>query len=169
VWLAASAIVVWVGAAVTAGQGRGGQGRDIWVENLPPGQGKEMAAQRCNSCHTLERTVQLRQSKEGWESTVFDMIGRGAPIFLEEATEIIDYFGSVFGPGSPPFTDVNRASREELVKVPGLTAELADRLLTHRKDNGPVTSRDQVREILGLAEKPFENIRYYLHAGGQAQ
>jgi hypothetical protein len=139
------------------------------MENLPPGPGKEMAAQRCNSCHTLERTVQLRQAKEGWESTVFDMIGRGAPIFLEEAKEIIDYFAGVFGPGSPPFTDVNRASKEDLVKVPGLTAELADRLVAHRKANGPVASRDQVREILGLAEEPFENIRYYLHAGGPPQ
>jgi hypothetical protein len=158
---------MWVAAALTAGQGRGGQGRDVWVEDLPPGQGKELAAQRCNSCHTLERTVQLRQSKEGWEATVFDMIGRGAPIFLEEAKEIIDYFGNVFGPDSPPFIDVNRASKEELVKLPGLTAELADRLLAHRKANGSLTSRDQIREILGLAEKAFEKIRYYLHAAAQ--
>jgi hypothetical protein len=165
VWIATSGLVVWAWAALAAGQDRrGGQGRDVFADNLPPGKAKELAAQQCSSCHTLERTVQLRQPRDRWEATVYDMVGRGAPIFLDEANEIITYFSDVFGPNAPPFIDVNRASKEELVKVPGITAELADRLLAYRKTNGPLTSRDQVREILGLEQKAFENIRYYLHA-----
>lgn len=165
VWIAAGGLVVWAWVALAAGQDRrGGQDRDIWVDNLPPGQGKELAAQHCSNCHTLERTVQLRQSQDGWETTVYDMVGRGAPIFLDEAKEIITYFVDVFGPGAPPFIDVNRASRDELVKVPGITTELADRWLAYRKANGPLASRDQMREILGLEAKAFESIRYYLHA-----
>jgi hypothetical protein len=159
-----SALVVWAWAAHAAGQGRGGQDRDIWVDNLPPGPGKELAARHCSNCHTLERTVRLRQSQDGWEDTVYDMVGRGAPIFLDEAKEIITYFQGVFGPGAPPFIDVNRASRDEWIKVPGITPELADRLLGYRNANGPLASREQIRGILGLEEKAFENIRYYLHA-----
>lgn len=167
VWVAACGLVVWAWVAAAAGQGRGGgQGRDIWVDNLPPGQGqgKELAAQRCSSCHTLERTVQLRKSRDGWETIVYDMVGRGAPIFLDEAKEIIVYLSDVFGPESPPFIDVNRASKDELIKVPGITTERADRLIAYRKANGPLVSRDQVREIAGLDEKAFGNIRYYLYA-----
>lgn len=164
VWIAAWGLVVWAWVALAADQDRrGGQDRDIWVDNLPPGQGKELAAQHCSNCHTLERTVQLRQSRDGWEATVYDMVGRGTPIFLDEAKEIITYFRDVFGPGAPPFIDVNRASRDEWIKVPGITPELADRLLAYRKANGPLASRDQIRGILGLEERAFENIRYYLH------
>jgi rRNA processing protein Gar1 len=165
--MAACGLVVWAWVVVAAGQGRGGgQGRDIWVDNLPPGQGqgKELAAQRCSGCHTLERTVQLRKSRDEWEGIVYDMIGRGAPIFLDEAKEIIVYLSDVFGPNSPPFIDVNRASKDELIKVPGITAGLADQLLAHRATNGALSSRDQIREILRLDEKTYERIRYYLHA-----
>ncbi len=163
--VAAGGFVVWAWVALAAGQGRGGgQGPDIWADNLPPGQGKELVVERCGSCHTLEPTVQLRKSLEGWEATVYDMIGRGAPIFLDEAKEMIAYFSDVFGVDSPPFIDVNRASKDELVRVPGITAELADRWLAYRKANGPLVSRDQLREILGLEEEAFESVRYYLHA-----
>ena len=124
---AAAGFVFSVWVALAAGQGRGGgQGPDPWADNLPPGQGKELVVEQCGNCHTLEPTVQLRQTLEGWEGTVYDMIGRGAPIFLDEAKEIIAYFSDVFGVDSPPFIDVNRASKDELVKVPGITAELAD-------------------------------------------
>lgn len=164
-WLAAGAVVVWGWVALEAGQDRPTeQARDIWAANLPPGQGRELATQRCSSCHTLERTVQLRRPRDGWEATVFDMVGRGAPIFLDEAKELVDYFTKVFGPDAPPFIDVNRASKEELIKIPGVTAELAARLIAYRGANGPLASRDHVREILGLNEKAFESIRYYLHA-----
>lgn len=165
VWIATCGLVVWAWVALAAGQDRrGGQDRDVWADNLPPGQGKELAAQRCSNCHTLERTVQLRKAQDGWEAIVYDMIGRGAPIFLDEAKEIIIYFSDVFGPDSPPYIDVNRASKDELVKVPGITTELSDRLIAYRNANGPLASRDQIREILGLEEKAFENVRYYLHA-----
>lgn len=169
VWVAAGALVVWAWVALAAGQDRGAnQARDMWVDNLPPGQGKELAARHCSSCHTLERTVQIRKAGDGWEAIVYDMVGRGAPIFLDEAKEIGAYFSQVFGPGAPPFIDVNQASKDEWVKVPGITAELADRLLAYRKANGPLASRDQIREILGLEAKAFENIRYYLHAAPPA-
>ena len=166
---AAAGFVFSVWVALAAGQGRGGgQGPDPWADNLPPGQGKELVVEQCGNCHTLEPTVQLRQTLEGWEGTVYDMIGRGAPIFLDEAKEIIAYFSDVFGVDSPPFIDVNRASKDELVKVPGITAELADQWLAHREANGPLASRDQLREILGLEQEAFESVRYYLHAAPPA-
>ena len=168
-WMAMSGFIVWTWVALVAGQDRrAGQGRDIWADNLPPGQGSELAAEQCSTCHTLERTVQLRQARDGWEATVYDMMGRGAPIFLDEANEIIAYFSSVFGPDAPPFVDVNRASKDELGKIPGISSELADRFLAYRQANGPLASRDRIREILGLDEKAFEKIRYYLGASAAA-
>ena len=89
IWITTGAFMLWVGVSVAIAQGRGGgQARDNWTDNLPPGNGKDLTAERCSSCHSLERTVQLRKSKDGWEDIVFDMIGRGAPIFVDEANQM---------------------------------------------------------------------------------
>jgi hypothetical protein len=165
-WIATAGLILWAGITFAIAQGRGGgQARDDWANNLPPGNGKDLTAERCSSCHSLERTVQLRKAKKEWEDIVFDMIGRGAPIFVEEANQIIDYLTAVLGPGAPPFVDVNRASKDDMVKIPGLTAGLADKLVAYRQSTGPIASRDQIREVLGLDEKAYEKIRYYLAAG----
>jgi helix-hairpin-helix protein len=165
-WIATLGFMLWVGVSLAIAQGRGGgQARDNWADNLPPGIGKDVTAERCSSCHSLERTVQLRKAKSGWEDIVFDMVGRGAPIFVDEANQIIEYLTAVLGPDAPPFIDVNRASREDMVKIPGLTVELADKLVAYRQSKGPLTSSDQIREVLGLDEKAYEKIRYYLAAG----
>src|SRR5439155_3809600 len=165
--MGALAALAWV--ALASAQGRGGQGRDAWADNLPPGQAKELAVQRCSTCHTLERTVQLRKARDGWETTVYDMVGRGAPIFLDEANDLIAYFSDVFGPNAPPFVDVNRASRDELVKLPGITSELADKLIAYRQANGPLASRDKIRDVLGFDEQAFEKLRYYVGAAAHAR
>ena len=163
--IATGGFMLWACVSLAIAQGRGGgQARDNWADNLPPGNGKDLTAERCGSCHSLERTVQLRKAQNGWEDIVYDMVGRGAPIFLDEANQIIAYLTVVLGPGAPPFIDVNRASKEDMVKIPGITAELADKLVAYRQGNGPLASRDQIREVLGLDEKAYEKIRYYLAA-----
>ena len=158
------ALTIWGFVSIAAAQ-RGGGG-DNWADNLPPGDAKMLTVERCSSCHSLERTVQLRKAKNGWEDIVFDMVGRGAPIFVDEANQIVEYLTKVLGPDAPPFIDVNRASKDDMVKVPGLNAELADKLVAYRQNRGPFASRDQIREALGLDEKAFEKIRYYVAAGG---
>ena len=155
-------LIIW-GVSVAMPQ-RGGGG-DNWAENLPPGDAKALTVDRCSSCHSLERTVQLRKPKNGWEDIVFDMVGRGAPIFVDEANQIVEYLTKVLGPDAPPFIDVNRASKDDMVKIPGLTTELADKLLAYRQSRGPLASRDQIREVLGMDDKAFEKIRYYVAAG----
>ena len=71
--IATGALILWACVTVAMAQGRGGQA-DNWTDNLPPGDGKTLTAERCSSCHSLERTVQLRKPKNGWEDIVFDMV-----------------------------------------------------------------------------------------------
>ncbi len=164
-WLAVGLVGCMCVTLVLLGQER----EEEWTEYLPPGQGQELTAQYCGqSCHNLERTVRERKPRERWEATVYDMIGRGAPIFLDEAEEIIVYLTDVFGPEVPPLVDVNAASEDELVEIPGITREQAARLLAYRESNGLLASQQQIREILELEDEVFERIRYYLHAGAPA-
>lgn len=136
--------------------------REDFTENLPPGEGKALVAAQCSACHELKGTVQLRQSKQAWEAVVLDMVARGAPLTIEEADTIIAYLSTVFGPSSPPLVDINTAAKPDLVKVPGITPELADRLIAHRTAKGPLSSRDSVRTVLGLDEPSFAKMRWYL-------
>jgi mono/diheme cytochrome c family protein len=142
-----------------AGQERA-SARDVWAEYLPPGAGKDITVKACGNCHGLERIVKLRMPREKWDSTVLDMIGRGAPIFIDEADAVIAYLGTNLSPKAPPLVDVNEGTKDDLIKIPGITAAHADTLLAARKA-APLT-RDRLREVLGMDEKAFEGVRYYL-------
>jgi hypothetical protein len=154
---------VMVVAAVAAQAQR--RQRDDLTEFLPPGAWKAFVAQRCSSCHELDGMIQLREPKQEWQALVYDMVARGAPLTVEEADQTVAYLSEAFGRAAPPLVDVNTAAKDDLVKLPGVTAPLADRLITHRTTNGPLTSRDQVRTVLGLDERAFDRIKWYLRTG----
>lgn len=160
--IATAAVLLGICIAGAAGQAQERSASVNWADNLPPGPGKELTVKTCGNCHALERTARVRLSPDKWEATVFDMMGRGAPIFLDEGQQIIKYLAGALGPTAPPLTDVNQASKDDLIKLPGITPELADKLLAARKTT-PLTTRDQAREVLGLDEKTFEAVRYYLY------
>ncbi len=137
-----------------------------WTEFLPPGNGKAVAETTCVRCHDLKGTVQIRQPRAEWEAVVIDMVGRGAPMSIEEADQAIAYLAEVFGPDAPPFTDANTATRDDLVRLPGVTAEMADRLIAQRTAKGPLVSRGEVRVALGMEEAAFDKVQWYIRAEG---
>jgi len=63
--------------------------------------GPALLAELCTKCHGLDEIVHLRQSREGWEETVYSMVARGAPIFTDEVVPIIDYLSREFPPSRP--------------------------------------------------------------------
>ena len=161
--LMGAAIGLWlvaVGAAIVTAQGRGA--REDMSAYLPPGAGRELVVSNCTTCHDLRGTVRLRQSPTAWEALVLDMGARGAPLTMDDVDPLAKYLGSVFGPDSPPFTDVSVATREDMVKVPGVTQAAADRLLAQRQKT-PLASHDEVRTALGMDPQEFEKIRHYLY------
>lgn len=163
-----AALLVALTSGAAAQQARGGAGREDLTQYLPPGEGKALVAQNCSTCHDLSGTVRLRTSREAWEALVLDMVARGAPLLVEEADAITNYLGEVFGPKAPPLVDVNVARIEDLTKIPGITPELADRLIAHRTKAGPFASRGDVRAVLGLDAAAFEKVKWYLRAAPAA-
>lgn len=147
-------------AGATAQQ-RQQRARDDYSLYLPPGAAKALVAKQCSACHDLGGTVQLRKSRDAWEAIVADMVSRGAPLMIDEVDPIVAYLADVFGPTSPPLVDLNSAGKEDLMKLPPVTAATADRLIAHRTANGPLASRDQAQTVLGLDEAAFEKIKWY--------
>jgi hypothetical protein len=158
--LIAALVALWSVAAAAHAQRPPGED---FSEYLPPGEGKSLVVAQCSSCHELKGTIQLRKSKQEWEALVLDMAARGAPLTVEEADIIIGYLSTVFSTSSPPLIDVNTAAKADLLKLPGMTPDLADRLVAHRTANGPLSSRDAVRTVLGLDEPSFAKLKWYLN------
>ena len=158
--VAVASFIVLSGVVVAAQTQRAT--REDFTEYLPPGDGKPLVAAQCSSCHELKGTIQLRRSKQEWEAIVLDMAARGAPLTIEEADTIIGYLSTVFSPTSPPLVEVNTAAKSDLVKLPGITPDLADRLIAHRTAKGPLASRESVRAALGLHEASFAKMKWYV-------
>ncbi len=70
-----------------------------WKNLMPDGEGKDVTAQLCGTCHNLQKTVVSRKSPQEWERTVYDMVARGAQIFPDEAEQIIKYLAKSFPAG----------------------------------------------------------------------
>ena len=63
--------------------------------------------------------------------------------------------------------DINTATVEELITLPGIGEVLARRIVAYREANGPFESVAQLCNVEGIADKKLENILDYITIGGQ--
>src|SRR5262249_56751124 len=73
---------------------------------LPNGDGKEVVAEKCTSCHDLRRTIVKRSNRDHWAHTVNRMRTRMSILSIpdlteQETTKIVDYLVSHFGEIQP--------------------------------------------------------------------
>ena len=168
-----AAMAVWgVVTAASVGQNPAGQNaagqnaadaKEDLSEYLPPGEGREATITACTECHTLQRILPVRKTKEGWAEIADKMIKEEeAKLSPETVATVSSYLGQALGPDVPPLVDINTATRDDLVKVPGVTPEMADKLLAHREANGVFASRNDARAVLGLDDASWEKAKAYL-------
>ena len=158
-------VLMLAGAAVA-----GAVIQDTWAapgedlsQYLPPGAGKDPVVTACSECHELDRVVKLRKSKPQWLAILDQMKEEGAELSAAQTEIITTYLGEALGPAAPPLVDVNEANRDQIVKLPGVTPAMADRLIAQRSVT-PFATRDQVRSALGLDEAGFAKIKWYVRA-----
>lgn len=63
--------------------------------------------------------------------------------------------------------DVNAASYEELLSVPGVTPRLARAILAERASGGPFARTEDLRRVRGIGPKTLERLQGRLQAGGE--
>lgn len=61
--------------------------------------------------------------------------------------------------GGASIININNASKQELMSLPGIGAVTAERILTYRDTAGRFGSIDQLRNIKGISAKKLERLR----------
>lgn len=67
--------------------------------------------------------------------------------------------GSVPTTSGDSLVRINHADRSSLQILPGIGPALADRIIEHRKTNGPFASLEQLKEVKGIGDKLIEKIK----------
>ncbi|HEU4595489.1 MAG TPA: helix-hairpin-helix domain-containing protein [Pyrinomonadaceae bacterium] len=60
---------------------------------------------------------------------------------------------------SAPPVSINRASREELERLPGVGPTIAARIVEHRERHGPFRKAEHLLVVPGISERRFREIR----------
>lgn len=112
--------------------------------------------------------------------SVVILVKRHSPAFapelhLEEhfAAEAVDTIPSVEGNQEPvPYdtllsneVDINQATVEELMRLPGIGPKMARRVVAHRDLWGGYETVDDLKAVKGIGDKTVERLRPYIKIG----
>ena len=93
--LAAIAAVLFAALPAAAQQQGGGD------PFLPAGEGRELVAAVCTSCHPARTFGQIRQNERAWRVQVMKMMMAGAQVGPDDIEPITKYLATALGPGVP--------------------------------------------------------------------
>lgn len=129
-----------------------------WAQ-LPEGKGREQVMKVCIGCHEVERSVSLRQDRNGWQTTLAKMVGLGMKASDEELVSILDYLVEHFPAGEVPPVNINKASAIQLESGLSLLRSQAAKVIAYRKSNGDFRSIEDLKKVPGLDFEKIESRR----------
>ena len=65
--------------------------------------------------------------------------------------------------------DLNQASAEDLVRLPGIGEKLAQRILDYRAAHGAFQTAEELMEVRGIGEATFAELKEYITVGKGAE
>ena len=120
---------------------------------LPEGEGKALVQRVCTKCHGPTEIANARFSRERWNSTVDDMVSRGAAATDEELDKIVEYLSTNLGRTK---IGVNKATAKELAAALGLSAGDAEAIVGYREKNGNFKEWDELKKVPSIDMKKME-------------
>ena len=61
-----------------------------------------------------------------------------------------------------PLLDINSASKDELVGLPGIGKTLAERIVSFRENEGEFASIEDLQKVKGISKKKLEKLKPYI-------
>lgn len=58
--------------------------------------------------------------------------------------------------------NINKSTKEQLEKIPGIGAVLAERIIEYRNENGNFKNIEELKQVNGIGENKFNNIKEYI-------
>jgi competence protein ComEA len=83
------------------------------AQSVPDAPGKQEFLNTCTICHSLDRILDERRSREGWTELVNTMRVYGAQASQKDFDIIVDYLSNTLGLDSKPAPSAGSASRPE--------------------------------------------------------
>jgi len=123
---------------------------------LPEGPGKATTERVCGSCHGANILLSKRESRDGWNGIVEDMIQRGAKGTDDEFGEVVDYCVAHFAKGMPMRVNVNEGSAKEISNGLGIPAAQGTAIVEFRKANGSFKTVEDLLKVPGIDAKAVE-------------
>ena len=124
---------------------------------LPDGPGKATTVRLCAICHAPEIVMNRRESAEGWNAVVVDMIARGAKGSDDEFGEIVDYLVAHFPKtAAGNKINVNQASAKELTAGLEIAEKQAIAIVEYRDSKGKFKSIDDLLRVPGIDTAAIE-------------
>jgi competence protein ComEA len=127
----------------------------LWGQ-MPPGPGREETQRVCSGCHELERSISLRQDREGWKATINKMVSLGAEGTEQEFSAALDYLSQNYPAEAIPRLNVNTARAIDFESRLTLRRSEAGAIIKYRTEHGNFKSIDDLKKVPGIDPAKIE-------------
>jgi competence protein ComEA len=115
-------------------------------DDLPEGKGKAIFVRMCSDCHGLDQVTTSKYPKKQWTYVVDDMVSRGAEGSDEDVNSVISYLSRNFG---KPL-NINTSTAKEIETGLSFTAAQSELLVRYRTDKGAFKTYEELLKVPGL-------------------
>lgn len=127
------------------------------MAQLAEGPGMAEVARTCKGCHEVERSVSLRQDKDGWNQTLTKMVGLGMKAADADLAIIADYLATHYPADALPPLNVNTATSIELESRLGMRRSQAAAFLAYREKVGKLKTFAELKKAPGIDPEKVES------------
>jgi|HubBroStandDraft_5_1064220.scaffolds.fasta_scaffold15133_4 competence protein ComEA len=127
----------------------------LWGQ-MPPGPGREETQRVCSGCHEVERSISLRQDREGWKATINKMVSLGAEGSEQEFSSALDYLSQNYPAEAIPRLNVNTARAIDFESRLTLRRSEAAAIIKYRTEHGNFKSIDDLKKVPGIDPAKIE-------------